>query len=176
MLQLSRQALAQQPDAIGAPKQLAGFVYHECWDAEDVPLFSLSDRRHGAAFPVRRPTIHSIPASARTNTAIGVRQIGRFSERKNVRGSSVGISAIIKSTTKMTTPDIDQGNNIAINTASKSTLRIRAAGSCYAAKTIDALAIQDALLSVTSLPAMTEDAKEGLKVFGEKRKPSWRGR
>jgi len=27
-----------------------------------------------------------------------------------------------------------------------------------------------------ALPAMTEDAKEGLKAFGEKRKPTWPGR
>jgi hypothetical protein len=94
---------------------------------------------------MRRPT--SVPTSANTNSPTGAMQIGRPSERTNTRGSSVGISAMIQSTTKMATPDVDHGNNVAITTASRSTLRIRATGLCDAAKTNDAFAIQDVFLS-----------------------------
>src|SRR5258708_12061754 len=82
--------------------------------------------------------------------------------RADTGGSSVGISATIQSTTKITTPDVDHGNNIAITTASRSTLRMRATGSCHAAKTIDAFAIHDVFLFS---PAFTNASMPGTSIF-----------
>jgi enoyl-CoA hydratase/carnithine racemase len=49
----------------------------------------------------------------------------------------------------------------------------------YAMRAIAAMSFDEAIAyteSQIALLAMTEDAKEGLKAFGEKRKPSWPGR
>src|SRR5207249_6322412 len=49
----------------------------------------------------------------------------------------------------------------------------------YAMRAIAAMSFDQSIAyteSQISLLAMTEDAKEGLKAFGEKRKPSWPGR
>ena len=77
----------------------------------------------------------------------GVALIGFLSERRNVPGSKVHISATAQSTAKISTPVVDHGRNIAIRTASRSTLRMRAAGSCRAARTGDT---QDAVWFVSS--------------------------
>ena len=49
----------------------------------------------------------------------------------------------------------------------------------YAMRAIASMSFDESIAyteSQIALLAMTEDAKEGLKAFGEKRKPSWPGR
>ncbi len=49
----------------------------------------------------------------------------------------------------------------------------------YAMRAIGAMSFDESIAyteSQIALLAMTEDAKEGLKAFGEKRKPVWTGR
>jgi hypothetical protein len=75
---------------------------------------------------------HSVPTSASATIAIGSAEIGRISDRTKARGSMVGISATNHSTAAIATPEVDHGSRIAISTASRSILNIRAAGSCRA--------------------------------------------
>ena len=69
---------------------------------------------------------HRVPIAASATSAIGSAQIGRCSERRNGRNSSVAASATSQSTMPIATPLVDHGNNAATRTAMRSTLRIRA--------------------------------------------------
>src|ERR1700730_9987400 len=64
----------------------------------------------------------------------------------------VGISAINQSTTAIATPEVDQGSNIAIRTVSRSMLKIRAAGSCHAEKTLESPETPDSVLMASVIP------------------------
>ena len=70
------------------------------------------------------------------NNAIGSAEIGRVSSATMRAGPRSG-SVTNQSTTTIATPEVDQGNRIAISTVSRSTLRIRAAGSCRADQTTE---------------------------------------
>src|SRR4051812_41381915 len=87
--------------------------------------------------------------SARAKNAIGSAQIGRASDRKNGRSSSVGISAMIQSTAAIPTPDVDHGNKMAMRTASRSTLKIRATGSRHVEKTTERREMPGCLLTAS---------------------------
>ena len=77
------------------------------------------------------------------------REIGRSSDRNNARGSMVGINATNQSTTAIATPEVDQGNRIAIRTVSRSILKIRAAGSCRADQINESQEAPGSLLAAT---------------------------
>src|SRR5215212_1269180 len=94
---------------------------------------------------------HRVPTSASAKKAIGKAEIGRASDCKNARTSSVKASAIIQSPATMTTPVVDQGNKNASKTASKSTFKIRAAGSCRADRTAETTEISAFPLSDSAI-------------------------
>src|SRR5258708_4911978 len=93
-----------------------------------------------------------VPRSARAKKAIGRAQIGRISDRRNARISMVGISAMIQSTPAIETPDVDQGNKIAMSTVSRSIFKIRAAGSRQAERTSESPETPGSLLTASVIP------------------------
>ena len=65
--------------------------------------------------------------------------IGRCNERKNGRSSSVAARAASQTSMPMPTPLVDHGSNNATNTAMRSTLSMRANGSCRAEAMTDSI-------------------------------------
>ena len=53
----------------------------------------------------------SVPTSAKTNSAIGSAQIGRFSDCRKVLKSSVGATATSHTAPKMPTSEVDHGSD-----------------------------------------------------------------
>jgi len=82
---------------------------------------------------------HSIPSAASATRAIGSAQIGRCNDRRNGRSSSVAARAASQTSMPMPTPLVDQGSNAATRTATRSTLSMRAKGSCRADAMTDSI-------------------------------------
>src|SRR6201999_4346948 len=60
---------------------------------------------------------HNVPTNAGTNKASGKMQIGRFTSVGNSCGSIVGTTAMIQSTLRIPTSEVDHGSDSAISTA-----------------------------------------------------------
>src|SRR4051794_15930341 len=67
---------------------------------------------------------------------MGSAEIGRCSEASKGRHCRVGTKAATQSTAAIATPEVDHGSNIATSMVSRSTFRIRAAGSRHADKIV----------------------------------------
>src|SRR5260370_24212665 len=67
------------------------------------------------------PSAHSVPMTASAKNAIGRKQAGCLSKRRNERGSMVGINAMNHTIIKTTTAVVDHGREAATRSGSRST-------------------------------------------------------
>jgi hypothetical protein len=82
---------------------------------------------------------HRVPSAESATSAIGSAQIGRCNERRNGRSSIVAARAASQTSVPMPTPLVDHGSNNATSTAMRSTLSMRANGSCRAEAMTDSI-------------------------------------